>query len=157
MQQIVHWIFFAYDLFSVCSFDAVIHFAGLKAVGESVAKPLHYYFNNLVGTLNLLELMANYGCKKVWIHFCFSATSIRFNLSTVSINCLHLVVTFATCKLVSAWRNGFYLTRRNFFLYFISFGSSFSHLLQPSMVNQHPFLAQKIFLLKRWTPMAEQK
>ncbi|KAG6553649.1 hypothetical protein Mapa_004563 [Marchantia paleacea] len=46
-------------------FDAVIHFAGLKAVGESVAKPLHYYFNNLVGTLNLLELMANYGCKKL--------------------------------------------------------------------------------------------
>lgn len=46
-------------------FDAVIHFAGLKAVGESVAKPLLYYSNNIVGTLNLLELMANYGCKKV--------------------------------------------------------------------------------------------
>ncbi|KAL3685271.1 hypothetical protein R1sor_003293 [Riccia sorocarpa] len=51
--------------FELFRFDAVIHFAGLKAVGESVAKPLHYYFNNLVGTINLLELMANYGCKKL--------------------------------------------------------------------------------------------
>jgi UDP-glucose 4-epimerase len=39
------------------AFDAVIHFAGLKAVGESVAKPLWYYRNNVVGTLNLLESM----------------------------------------------------------------------------------------------------
>lgn len=37
--------------------DAVIHFAGLKAVGESVEIPLHYYNNNVVGTLNLLEVM----------------------------------------------------------------------------------------------------
>jgi len=38
-------------------FDSVIHFAGLKAVGESVSEPLKYYDNNLVGTLNLLKLM----------------------------------------------------------------------------------------------------
>ena len=44
-------------LFSKCSFDAVIHFAGLKAVGESVAKPLTYYQNNVGGTLTLLEAM----------------------------------------------------------------------------------------------------
>ncbi|HXF02980.1 MAG TPA: SDR family NAD(P)-dependent oxidoreductase, partial [Arthrobacter sp.] len=37
--------------------DAVIHFAGLKAVGESVEKPLHYYHNNVGGTLNLLRAM----------------------------------------------------------------------------------------------------
>ena len=37
--------------------DAVIHFAGLKAVGESVAKPLYYYHNNVGGTLNLLRMM----------------------------------------------------------------------------------------------------
>lgn len=37
--------------------DAVIHFAGLKAVGESVAKPLWYYYNNITGTLNLLNVM----------------------------------------------------------------------------------------------------
>ena len=41
--------------------DAVIHFAGLKAVGESVHKPLKYYHNNIQGTLTLLELMQEYG------------------------------------------------------------------------------------------------
>ena len=46
-------------------FDAVIHFAGLKAVGESVEKPLMYYDNNVVGTLTLLEVMNTHGCKKV--------------------------------------------------------------------------------------------
>lgn len=43
-------------------FRACIHFAGLKAVGESVAKPLSYYDNNLTGTLNLLEAMRRHGC-----------------------------------------------------------------------------------------------
>jgi UDP-glucose 4-epimerase len=43
----------------------VIHFAGLKAVGESVQKPLLYYDNNLIGTITLLEVMAAHGCKKV--------------------------------------------------------------------------------------------
>lgn len=46
-------------------FDAVIHFAGLKAVGESVEKPLMYYKNNIAGTLNLCEMMNGYGCKKI--------------------------------------------------------------------------------------------
>ena len=46
-------------------FDAVIHFAGLKAVGESVEKPLMYYKNNIAGTLNLCEMMNEYGCKKI--------------------------------------------------------------------------------------------
>ncbi|MCB1691930.1 MAG: UDP-glucose 4-epimerase GalE [Pseudomonadales bacterium] len=45
------------DVFNQHTFDAVIHFAGLKAVGESVSKPLEYYRTNIVGTLNLLELM----------------------------------------------------------------------------------------------------
>lgn len=45
--------------------DAVIHFAGLKAVGESVQKPLLYYHNNLTGTLQLCELMKGYDCKKI--------------------------------------------------------------------------------------------
>ena len=52
-------------LFKENKFDAVIHFAGLKAVGESVAKPLAYYHNNLYSTINLLELMGQYGCKKL--------------------------------------------------------------------------------------------
>ena len=53
------------QVFEDHSFDAVIHFAGLKAVGESVAKPLLYYKNNISGTINLCELMAEYGCKRI--------------------------------------------------------------------------------------------
>ena len=45
--------------------DAVIHFAGLKAVGESVAQPGRYYRNNLLSTLNLVELMAQYNAKRI--------------------------------------------------------------------------------------------
>lgn len=52
-------------LFDSTKFDAVIHFAGLKAVGESVQKPLMYYDNNVVGTLILLEVMNAHNCKKI--------------------------------------------------------------------------------------------
>jgi len=45
--------------------EAIIHFAGYKAVGESVAKPLKYYTNNLVSTLNLLRAMEKYGVKNL--------------------------------------------------------------------------------------------
>lgn len=45
--------------------DAVIHFAGLKAVGESVEKPLEYYDNNLVATLNLMKVMRKYNVKNI--------------------------------------------------------------------------------------------
>ncbi|KAF3492623.1 PREDICTED: bifunctional UDP-glucose 4-epimerase and UDP-xylose 4-epimerase 1-like [Brassica oleracea var. oleracea] len=50
-------------LFSKQRFDAVIHFAGLKAVGESVGNPRRYFDNNLVGTINLYETMAKHNCK----------------------------------------------------------------------------------------------
>ena len=46
-------------------FDAVIHFAGLKAVGESVEKPLEYYENNMNGTFVLLDTMRRYNCKNI--------------------------------------------------------------------------------------------
>lgn len=49
------------NLFGKHKFDAVIHFAGLKAVGESVEKPLFYYQNNVTGTLNLCEIMQKHG------------------------------------------------------------------------------------------------
>ena len=51
------------ELFAAHSFDAVLHFAGLKSVGESVAKPLLYYDNNIVGTIHLLEAMEAAGVK----------------------------------------------------------------------------------------------
>lgn len=44
---------------------AVIHFAGLKAVGESVAKPLEYYENNVGGTVSLLKVMKKHGCNSI--------------------------------------------------------------------------------------------
>lgn len=52
-------------IFSKEKIEAVIHFAGLKAVGESVAEPLMYYRNNLDSTLTLVETMVKYGCKRI--------------------------------------------------------------------------------------------
>ncbi len=52
-------------VFSVHKVDAVIHFAGLKAVGESVEQPLRYYENNVCGTVQLCEVMAEHGCKSI--------------------------------------------------------------------------------------------
>ncbi|MGN0664159.1 MAG: UDP-glucose 4-epimerase GalE [Negativibacillus sp.] len=57
--------------------DSVIHFAGLKAVGESVSKPLEYYHNNITGTLILCDVMRNHGCKE--IVFSSSATVYGMN------------------------------------------------------------------------------
>ena len=52
-------------LFDRYRFDCVLHFAGLKAVGESVQKPLLYYHNNLTSTMNLLSVMADHGVKQI--------------------------------------------------------------------------------------------
>lgn len=52
-------------IFSEHKIDFVIHFAGLKAVGESCHKPIEYYDNNLYGTLVLLETMRKFGCKSI--------------------------------------------------------------------------------------------
>lgn len=59
------------EIFSKEKIEAVIHFAGYKAVGESVQKPLMYYENNLISTLYLLEVMNKYNCKK----FIFSSSA----------------------------------------------------------------------------------
>lgn len=53
------------QIFSEETVDAVIHFAGLKAVGESVAKPLEYYHNNITGTLVLCDVMRAHGVKNI--------------------------------------------------------------------------------------------
>ena len=54
MKKKLDEVFMEYDI------DSVIHFAGLKAVGESVSKPLEYYQNNVTGTLCLCEAMKNH-------------------------------------------------------------------------------------------------
>ncbi|MEW1806731.1 SDR family NAD(P)-dependent oxidoreductase, partial [Pseudarthrobacter sp. NPDC080039] len=52
-------------VFAGNAIDAVIHFAGLKAVGESVQEPLKYYYNNLVGTLNLIRVMDRHDVRSI--------------------------------------------------------------------------------------------
>ncbi len=59
------------EIFSKEKIDAVIHFAGLKAVGESVRIPLRYYQNNLISTLVLLDVMKNHGVH----NFVFSSSA----------------------------------------------------------------------------------
>ena len=59
------------SIFTNETIDAIIHFAALKAVGESVAKPLEYYSNNLIGSLNLLNVMRAHNVKK----FVFSSSA----------------------------------------------------------------------------------
>ncbi|MDG2050789.1 MAG: UDP-glucose 4-epimerase GalE [Myxococcota bacterium] len=53
------------SVFDEFAFDSVIHFAGLKAVGESVEQPLYYYRNNFCGTVNLLEVMESYAVRRM--------------------------------------------------------------------------------------------
>ena len=53
------------EIFKENEINEVMHFAGLKAVGESVKKPIEYYHNNITGTLILLKLMKKYDCKKI--------------------------------------------------------------------------------------------
>ena len=63
------------ETFSNHDIDSVIHFAGLKAVGESVMHPISYYDNNVLGTLRLLEVMKEFGCKKI----VFSSSATVYN------------------------------------------------------------------------------
>ena len=64
-------------VFNQYKIDAVIHFAGLKAVGESVANPLKYYDNNVMGSISLLEVMAEFSVK----HFVFSSSATVYGFS----------------------------------------------------------------------------
>lgn len=87
-------------IFEENTIDAVIHFAGLKAVGESVEKPMEYYHNNIGSTLILTETMAKYGCKK--IVFSSSAT-VYGNPKTVPIKedfPLHTTNPYGSTKLM---------------------------------------------------------
>ncbi len=64
-------------VFAEQTIDTVVHFAGMKAVGESVAKPLMYYRNNLNSTLTLLSVMKEFGCR----NFVFSSSATVYGLS----------------------------------------------------------------------------
>ena len=80
--------------------DSVIHFAGLKAVGESVQKPLEYYYNNITGSLILCDVMRKHGVKK--LVFSSSAT-VYGNPKTVPIKedfPLHVTNPYGRTKLM---------------------------------------------------------
>ena len=66
------------QIFKENDIEAVIHFAGLKAVGESVREPIMYYDNNLISTLVLLEVMNEFGVKK----FVFSSSATVYGVAT---------------------------------------------------------------------------
>lgn len=68
------------EIFKKEKIDSVIHFAGLKAVGESVHKPLEYFDNNVTGTLILLDVMRSNGCKKI----VFSSSATVYGMNNVS-------------------------------------------------------------------------
>ncbi len=65
-------------IFKENNIEAVIHFAGLKAVGESVAKPIEYYDNNLISTISLLEVMREFDCKRL----VFSSSATVYGVAT---------------------------------------------------------------------------
>ena len=67
-------------IFKTEKIDSVIHFAGLKAVGESVQKPLEYFDNNLTGTLVLLDVKRKNGCKKI----VFSSSATVYGTKNIS-------------------------------------------------------------------------
>ncbi|NMA65583.1 MAG: UDP-glucose 4-epimerase GalE, partial [Clostridiaceae bacterium] len=69
-------------IFETEKIDSVIHFAGLKAVGESVSKPLEYYMNNVTGTLVLCDVMRKYGVKDMVFS---SSATVYGNPETVPI------------------------------------------------------------------------
>jgi UDP-glucose 4-epimerase len=71
------------NIFSENQIEAVIHFAGLKAVGESVEKPLYYYHNNITGTLILSEVMKDFGVKKMVFS---SSATVYGTAETVPLN-----------------------------------------------------------------------
>lgn len=68
------------EVFSENDIEAVIHFAGLKSVGESVAMPISYYYNNITGSLILAELMAKHDVKKI----VFSSSATVYGMNNVS-------------------------------------------------------------------------
>ena len=68
------------EVFDKEKIDSVIHFAGLKAVGESCEKPLEYFDNNVTGTLVLLDVMRKNGCKKI----VFSSSATVYGMNNVS-------------------------------------------------------------------------
>lgn len=85
----------------------MIHFAGLKAVGESVAYPMRYFDNNLIGTINLYKVMTKYNCKKVRLSnypafFDSSALFLLFFILVVT-SAIQFLKAIDHCNCFSLW------------------------------------------------------
>lgn len=87
-------------IFEKENIDAVIHFAGYKAVGESVQKPLLYYRNNLDSTLSLLEVMNEFNCKKLVFSSSATVYGSPEKLPITEDFPLHTTNPYGTTKLV---------------------------------------------------------
>lgn len=99
------------EVFKNYDIDAVIHFAGLKSVGESVKKPLEYYINNVSGTLTLLEVMKQANVYK----FIFSSSATVYGNHSrfpTGRNIL-LEMLHAPMELLKSCWSRFYQTMRN--------------------------------------------
>ena len=83
--------------------DAIIHFAGYKAVGESVKKPLEYYENNLVSTINLCKMMKKYGCKNLVFSSSATVYGSPKELPIKEDFPLQTTNPYGTTKLVNEW------------------------------------------------------
>lgn len=81
-------------------FDAVIHFAGLKAVGESVAQPVRYYDNNVAGTVALLEAMKNHGVRNLVFSSSATVYGDPESLPLVETARLHALNPYGRTKLI---------------------------------------------------------
>jgi len=86
------------QVFSQHKISSVIHFAGLKAVGESAKIPLDYYYNNITGTITLLQAMKECGVKD--IVFSSSAT-VYGNPPVIPIPETSPVVSYSWCRFIA--------------------------------------------------------
>lgn len=148
------WLLHLYPFRWQCRFDAVIHFAGLKAVGESVHKPLMYFDNNIIGTITLLEVMAAYGCKKV------SRFILTFPLSTLFSWCYSVALFTLTFSVHSNYTFSMrYLKATCYWdmvVCFKHFSSCFHHRLL-FMVGRRRYHALKSFLCLQLTHTDEPR
>ena len=107
-------------------FDAVIHFAGRKAVGESVAEPMLYYTHNVAGTVNLIEAMRKHGVRNV---------SSKVFFSFLLLLLLPLLLLLRRCCRFRSLLLLLLLPLLFFFFFFFPFFSSSS----PSFLLSYPF------------------
>ena len=90
-------------IFKCNDIKAVIHFAGSKAVGESVEKPIEYYENNVGSTINLIKVMKEFNCKKIIFSSSATVYGVPKKLPLIETMPLSTTNPYGTTKLVNEW------------------------------------------------------